>query len=379
MINILYIITDMNIGGTEKMLFETVVRIDKNKYCPVVCSLKKAGVYSEKLVNRNIEFMSLDIYRFYGLFLPLFLLYGIFRIVSIIRKRNIDIVHTYLFQANIIGRISSKLSGKNLIVISSFRGKETDLQFLIERYTSKLADKFIANSYALKDLVIKKTRILSQKIDVIYNGIETANLIKINRNEKLSQLNLTNNDILIGTVGRLHKEKGINDLITSVEIVIKKYNNIKCLIVGDGPEKKFFESRIHKLGLENKIYLLGFRIDAVEIISILDIFILCSPYEGMPNVILEAMVYGIPVIVTSVGGVIELIKDNENGMTVEYGNPNALAEKILYCINNKTEIQKMALKSKEYVKKFSIDNMINNIQTLYRELYEKKYIGTKNQ
>ena len=289
------------------------------------------------------------------------------KLSKIIHKEKIDIVHSWLFQANIISRISARLAGVNR-VISSVRVMEQEKkwQLSIERITSNLCKKIIVNSRALKNFLLEKNVADSEKIEVIYNGIEVSE--NSDKRNIFKELGLKENEKIIGTVGRLHKQKGIEYFLESAKIILPSVGfPLKFIIVGDGPERKKLESKARRLGIKNEVLFTGIREDAINLISIMDIFVLPSLWEGTPNVVLEAMLWGKPVISTEVGGVPELIENQVDGILVKPGNPVALADAVLQALKNERESIQMGIRAKEKVKKyFSIEKMVEQTEKLYQ-------------
>lgn len=387
-LKILYLITDLNIGGTEKILYELVTRIDRTKFNPLVCGLKSYGHYAEKIENKGIPVIVFNVANGISLLKNF---QAIFNLYKIMRKEKIDLVHTFLFRANFIGRIAARLVGVP-IVISSIRVMEEKKKYhlFLERITSFLSDKFIVNSEALKNFVSEKMKITPEKIEIVYNGIDFMNLPKINSIIKKNELGYNKNEILIGTVGRLHKQKGIEYFIEAIKIITQlpitppssalgglrragNYQLPNFLIIGDGPERKNLESLICNLELNDKVKLLGWRTDVLEIISVLDIFVLSSLWEGTPNVVLEALAYNKPVVATRVGGVPEIIEEGVTGLLVEPANAQALADAILWVLENPEKARKMAEKGKEKVEKFfPIHKMVKETEEVYEKLANLK-------
>ncbi len=368
---ILYLITDLHIGGTEKILYELVTRIDRTKFNSLVCGLKSCGYYAEKIENKGIPVIVFNVANGISLLKNF---QAIFNLYKIMRKEKIDLVHTFLFRANFIGRIAARLVGVP-IVISSIRVMEEEKKYhlFLERITSFLSDKFIVNSEALKNFVSEKMKITPEKIEIVYNGIDFMNLPKINSIIKKNELGYNKNEILIGTVGRLHKQKGIEYFIEAIKIItqlpITHYPSPNFLIIGDGPERKNLESLICNLELNDKVKLLGWRTDVLEIISVLDIFVLSSLWEGTPNVVLEALAYNKPVVATRVGGVPEIIEEGVTGLLVKPANAQALADAILWVLENPEKARKMAEKGKEKVEKiFPIHRMVKETEEVYNKL-----------
>ncbi len=369
---ILYLITDLNIGGTEKMLYELTTRIDRNMFNPIVCGLKSHGYYAEKIKNRGISLITLNVDKGISLLKNI---RAIFILIKIIRKEKIKLLHTFLFRANFIGRIAGRLAGVTK-VISSVRvmEKEKTYHLYFERITSFLSDKFIVNSATLKSFVSEKMKINPERIETIYNGIDFLNLPKVENRIKRQELGYRENDVLIGTAGRLHKQKGLIYFLQAVKILTQSLDypivqSLRFLIIGDGPERKNLQSEISNLQLENRVQLLGWRTDAQEIISILNIFALSSLWEGTPNVVLEALAYARPVVATEVGGVPEIIENGVQGLLVEPANVQTLAEAIIRLLKNREEAKEMGEKGREKVEKyFTIDKMVRDTEKIYNQL-----------
>jgi len=368
-VNVLYLITDLHIGGTEKMLYETVTNINITEYHPIVCGLKSWGVYAQKLKEKGVRVITLNSGNNI-----LSLVKAIFKLRNLMKKEKICILQTYLTRANVIGRISARLASVP-IVISSIRVMEQEKKYhlFLERMTSSLCNKNIVNSQALRDFAIQKMNLKPKNIEVIYNGINTEELPTVDRKAKRNELGIGEKDFLIGTVGRLHKQKGIEYLLEAIKLITKsQISNSQFqifLIVGNGPERRNLELRIENLELKGKVHLLGWRTDALEIISILDIFVLPSLWEGTPNVVLEAMAYGVPVIATNVGGVAELITDKETGVLVPPRNSEHLAKAILWVTRNYKQAKLMGEKAKKIVnEKFPIEKMVRETEKIYTDL-----------
>ena len=365
--NILYVVTSLDVGGTQKMLYETIKNMDRDKYQIVVCSLKKGGIYGKILSDLDIKIISLKMNNRSGLLNIFIFIPSVLKLSKIIHKEKIDIVHSWLFQANIISRISARLAGVNR-VISSVRVMEQEKkwQLFIERITSNLCKKIIVNSRALKNFLLEKNVADSEKIEVIYNGIEVSE--NSDKRNIFKELGLKENEKIIGTVGRLHKQKGIEYFLESAKIILPSVGfSLKFIIVGDGPERKKLESKARRLGIKNEVLFTGIREDAINLISIMDIFVLPSLWEGTPNVVLEAMLWGKPVISTEVGGVPELIENQVDGILVKPGNPVALADAVLQALKNERESIQMGIRAKEKVKKyFSIEKMVEQTEKLYQ-------------
>jgi len=353
---IFYLITDLDIGGAEKMLFELVKRIDRDKFMPEVGCLKGEGILGKRLEALGIKVRYFhiekpwDIYKLFSIFFFL---------------RQFDILHSYLFHANIIGRVCGRIAGIP-IIISSIRvcEKKKLYHLWMDRITSWMVNLEICVSKEVKNFTIEKAGIPEHKLEIVENGIPDSFLDAVTsyRNKKA-------HSFVVGTVARLSKQKGIEYLLYAAKRVIKQFSDITFFIAGKGPLASQLKELSIKLGISDKVKFLGFRNDIPELLSVIDIFVLPSLWEGMPNVVLEAMAAGKPVIATDTGGSKDLIDSNINGVLVEPGNSEALAEAILKLLGNPAQRQRLGESARKTVKeRFPIDKMVSKTEQIYTQL-----------
>jgi len=326
--------------------------IDKNIFDFVFFCIKGNGKFTEKLKKENCKLYVLNLKKDPFSFIKLFIY---------IKKEKIEILQSFLFVANIIGRIYGKILKIKLIISSQ---RSTDpwrkwYHWVIERITKNLVDIYISNSYAAKDILIKKAKIPRKKIKVIHNGIEIIENI-----EKLKK-----DYIAIGTIGNLRKAKGYFNLIKTAKIVIEKFKNVKFYIIGEGELKGEILKRIKEEKVEEFFILTGYVEDVSQYLKIFDIFVLPSLWEGCPVSLLESMSYGIASIATDVGDVSYIIENGKSGFIVEKNDYIKMAEKIIYLIENEEERKKLGEEARERIKKyFSFEEMIKKYASIYLDV-----------
>jgi len=265
------------------------------------------------------------------------------------KKIMVKVVGDYAWEQAIQNNITNKLVDEFQKEKSS--GKYSKLQ-KIERKVCQAADKVITPSNYLKQIV-QNWGVREDKIKVVYNAMPLKH-----KNIKALKQNRDNN--LIISVGRLVTWKGFELLIKIMPELLKINPNFKLKIYGHGPEKEKLNKLISELQLEEKVFIdkIGHNKLMSELIKA-EMFVLNSGYEGLSHTILEAMVAEIPVITTNIGGNPELIKDGYNGLLVEYNNKEQLKSAILELHNNPELQEKFIKNSKEVLKKFDLENMIN--------------------
>jgi glycosyltransferase involved in cell wall biosynthesis len=183
---------------------------------------------------------------------------------------------------------------------------------------------------------------------------------------------------VVGIVGRLSEEKRHIDLLNAFEEVLKTFPDASLLIVGDGYLRKNLEKKVTEMHLANNITFTGFQENVFTYLKKMDVFVLPSRTEGTPLSILEAMSVGIPVIATNVGGIPEIVIDNETGLLVSPESPLDLANSIKKLLSNPRMMNKMGQKAKALVlQRFNPINFIREHEAVYKSLLIKKNIVIK--
>jgi glycosyltransferase involved in cell wall biosynthesis len=375
-IKILFIITSSGIGGAEKILYYTATGLNYNKYDVSVCSLKKNGEIAGDLEKQGIEVCCLHMggrERFLGWLSSIITLIRLFPYLIRIRP---TIIHSFLFRANILARIAGYLTGVP-IVISSVRvmGGEKKYFHYVEMITSFMVDHYVAVSESVKRYIIDKSKISAEKISVIYNGVNIKSQDDLHEQNPKMPFKIEDEDRILMTVGRLHEQKGHCYLIQAVSKVRKEFPKVKLLVTGEGEEENNLKKLVKSLDLTNKVIFAGLSSDIEGILPIAELFILPSLWEGLPNVLLEAMAAGKPVVATKVGGIPEIVVHGETGILVPPRDTDALAIAIIDLLQNKLKAKNMGEAGRIRAgKRFSIYKMIEKTENLYQELLKEKQL-----
>jgi len=361
----------------EKEGFKVYVFTPSGKYCD---KLKKEGI---KVINYKFSRGNLN---------PLNLLYATFELYNILKKEHFDIVQTFTLQPNIYGTIAAKLAGVPIIV-NMFEG--LGYLFINNKNIKKLILRKITN-FILKFTLEKATKVIFLNQDdfndlkhlfdnrkaIIINGtgvdIEhySSNNVNLKYVENLKEnLNIKNNDIVITLIARLCWSKGIKEFVEAAKILIRKYKNLKFLIVGpiDNGNPDRVDMKFIKSNQNEYIKFLGSRDDIRELLFLTDIYVLPSYYrEGVPRTILEAMSMGKPVITTNVPGCKETVKNGYNGILVPPRKVGELVRAIEILIKDKNIREKFGKNSRKLVEEKFSDSIITElIVNLYKELLAK--------
>lgn len=363
MIRILLVGTSSTVGGAEKTLYTLAALLDPARFKVVGCvSLKPPGFYSAKLDAAGFKTYSLNLKSLPGL-------KDIRRLREIVHETGPDVVHAVMFSAIQLCRIVKNQLPLPYKLISSprvnYRSRSLATR-LLDRFLKSKDDLLIAESRASRDYLIQKQGYSSDKVRVIYNGVDIAGwpVSRLERQQKRLELRLAAGETLIGTAGRLDEQKGHDTLIDAMAEL--KGRPLSCLILGEGPARKNLEACIRRHQLEKQVWLYGECSDMPAWLSALDIFVLPSRWEGLPNSLLEAMAMGLPVAASAVDGVLEIIRDKQNGLLFAPNKPRQLAALLRELAENPGLREKLSTAAKETVTdKFGLMGMM----TAYEEAY----------
>lgn len=225
-------------------------------------------------------------------------------------------------------------------------------------------DYTICVSKAVAEFLIKKGITRPEKVAVIYNGIE------LERSKGIKGNKGSGGEIVIGFVGSLNRQKGLEFLIKAMPKVnsILKPQTPKLIIVGSGPLLSNLKNLVEKLNLKLVVKFKGFVKDLSPFYKSFSLFVLPSLSESFGQTALEAMSYGIPIVASSVGGLKEIVLDKKQGLLVPPKDSDQLASAIIKILKNPQKAQKMGQGAKKRAKEFSLKKMVKNTEKLYVQI-----------
>lgn len=306
---------------------------------------------------------------------------AIFKLISLIKKHKINILHTHEVRTDLVGLIAGRLTG--IKVIASVHGWVMDtVPFLwkfyqhIDRRIIKYFDHVMVGSNYLRNVIIK-LGMSPRKVTTIHNAIDTASFdlssssVSIEKFKK--KYNLNSMDTIVGTVGRISKEKGHKYLLESAKIVIQDLPAVKFLIVGEGETKIELERYTEELGITGSVIFTGYHEDLSEALAAMDLFVIPSLTESLPLSVLEAMAAGKPVVSTDVGGIPEVVIHEETGLLVGPKKSMEMANAIIFMLKNNDFMFNMAKNGKQLVyDEFSNQSFVEKIENLYFNIGSNK-------
>ena len=395
---ILILDTGKEWGGGTNSLLELLKRIDKSKYhfTALFYNNYKKGYESDiktEIEKLGVEFLILEqrkqpvivkiakeLSRLTFFFSRQLKRYSVFlidyhfrikqnaeKISELLKNLRIDLLYmNNQPSSNLEGIIASKITGIPALQHSRI---ETTLNSFEIKAVNLWLKKMICVSEGVKNSFIRQG-VDKSKCVIVYNGIAIETVPKASRQDIRKTWGISDKDILIGTVGSLIKRKRIMDLIEATAIVAKRSEHpIKCMIIGKGPEKENLMTKVKERNLDSRIIFTDFQSDAISHINALDIFAMPSENEGLPRVILEAMLLGKPVIASDITGPSELVIDGETGFLVPAGQTERFADAMLRLIKNAEMRKQMGEKAKErIIRNFPIEKYVNDVENVFAEV-----------
>jgi len=294
---------------------------------------------------------------------------------NIVRENNFNIIQSHGYKSHLICLVLSRLFKIKWVAMAHGWTEENikirfynKLEMLLLRY----ADLAIGVSPNLFG-VLKKIRKDAKKTLMVLNAIECEKYSAINDVDDIrTKYAIFNKDIVIGVIGRLSPEKGQIYAIEAFVEIIRKYkttNNIYLLLVGDGPDEYKLKQLTKDLGFGKNIIFAGYQSNIIPYMASIDLLLLPSLSEGLPNVVLEALCMRKPVVATRVGGIEEIIDDGDNGIIVNPGNVTEIADAILSVLSDQNIRQKLIENSiKNLYPKFSPAHRAKQLTSAYYDL-----------
>ena len=331
---VILFIPSLGMGGAQRQLLSYLKHMDRSRWDPEVVTMRTLDNFFVA------EFESLGIPVTFFQWGRRFEQVGIvWQLITYLRRRPCAVLHSWLHYAVAMGAIAGGLVGVPVIV-GSLRSERPGRfpwfypkwQRAIDVLTGPLQTTVIANSRAVQDDNQRWAFYPNDKLVTIYNGIEFNGFPFLDDGEKAQlkmNLGLPPHDCVVGIVGRLFPEKDHTTFLAAAERVLQTMGKAVFLIVGDGSLRSWLEAEIKRRGMAGRVLVLGERRDAKQIMQILDVLVLTSVTEGLPNVLLEGAVSGVATVTTAAGGAAEVVIDGETGYVVPCGDWEKVGDRIV--------------------------------------------------
>ncbi len=365
---ILRVVPTLNVGGAEQGVKRIVERLDPERFKVKVCCLFEMGPLGEALKAAGKDVMCLNARPHpYGLT-------AIRGLVPVMREYQPDIMHAHLDAGNIAGPIAAWLVGVPAIVTNQhnsnpYRGR---LIRLMDRLLALVTDRIVSVSHQTARLHATQSRISSGKYYIVHSTVNVSDFPFRSQRGDCEFLDI-NGSSIVGSVARLSRQKGQVYLLRAFAWVLDRFPDAHLLMVGDGPLRTQLVEEVQRLGIADHVTFTGRRSDVPCILQCLDVFAMSSLWEGCGTAPLEAMSVGVPVVLTPVGGVPEMVIPDETGLLVPPKDPEALASGIVNILDDPASARTRALAARKRVEEhFSAEAAAAKTMSLYEELLAER-------
>ena len=353
-IRICHVSMCLQTGGLERLLVDFSRLHDREQFELQFAALTELGQPAEDIRNSDCRVSSLNDGRVHRV-------RQLYRLMRLLRRSRIDVVHTHNTYAHFYGALAAKLAGVPVVVNTQHgrgcgQGWKAKAQF---RIANRFANRIVGVSQDAANLCRDQDQRAADRITTIWNGIDLEKFTCRGPSDKLAAI----------SVSRLSPEKDLATLLKAVAIAAAEVPDFRLKIVGDGREKSSLQTLARQLGIDGRVEFLGERRDVPDLLAGAGFFVSSSLTEGISLTLLEAMAVGLPIVATSVGGNPEVVVDGETGWLVPAGDAQALAAGIVEMCHGREAWQAMGLLGRRRVEQhFDIRKMVGQYESLYREL-----------
>jgi glycosyltransferase involved in cell wall biosynthesis len=360
---ILHVIDTTGPGGAETVFVDLAARLDPARYRSLAL-IRGPGWVQQALAARGVETLVMDCKGSFNL-------RYLRDLVMLVRRRNIDVIQSHLLGSNVYCAMAGMLA--RCPVIATFHGavdiggseRLPGVKFALVRVGSS---RIIAVSRALAGEIAARIAVPLERLDVVYNGIDTGRFGLRRSNRLREQLRLPVGSLLLGALGNIRFAKDYPVLLDAFAVVAARLPGVHLVVAGEGggPLLAGLHAQRAALGLTARVHFTGFVADPVEYLGNLDMFVLSSRSEGFSIATIQAMAAGLPVVATRSGGPQEIISNGENGLLVAPGQPAELAQALESLLIAPERCAALAAAGQESVRaRFDIADMIERYQSFY--------------
>ena len=374
---IAHVIHRLAMGGLENGVVNLINRMPANRYRHAIICMTRYSDFRSRIENPDVEVFALN--RKEG---------GDWsargRLFFLIRRLKPAIVHSRGMSGldsmlpALLNGVTARIHGEHGRDMGDLDGSNRKAQW-VRRLHRPLVSHYIALSKDLESYLERKIGVPKRCITQIYNGVD-GQLFRRPSPERipLPQKGFADDtSFVIGTVGRMESVKDQVNLtkafILLASMLPKKRNQLRLMMIGDGPLREHCEKLLEEAGVRHLAWLPGARDDVADLMCGMDLFVLPSLAEGISNTILEAMACGLPVIATRVGGNPELVLEGVTGSLVPPADPNALTEAIVRYLKNPELVANQGRAGRALTdSRFSMESMVNSYMRVYDRVLERK-------
>jgi glycosyltransferase involved in cell wall biosynthesis len=373
MIKVLHVVDKFGVKGSSvhgvsRLFSWWIPRFDKDQFDVRLIGLRRADEACANLRQQGIDVISLNKGKFD--------FSTITEIVKIVRQQKVDILHLHGYGATNFGRIAAKITKVKNIVHEHFVDPAMPIyQVPFDYLLSQASDFGIAVSNSVKQFMVKKRFLPEEKVKVVFNGAPLRDFKAPSRKVVAAERKnwgIPHDCKIIASIGRLDEQKGNQYFIDAAAKIINKFDNVKFMIIGDGPLMIKLKQRCGRYRIDKDVIFTGYQPDIPLIQSVVDIQVFPSLWEGTPLTVFEAMSMKRAIVSTDVDGLGEVLRHGENALLVPARDSKGLAHAIEDLLAHPYKAERLAAQAELDSYKFDIQKTVDQIQQIYNEIIMKR-------
>lgn len=362
-------ITDLEMGGAEQAMVELATRLEWIHFEPIIYCLGPRPQVEEASCVPALEDAGLEVH-----FLDAESVWQIQptvrRLEQLLRNQRPALIQTFLFHANLVGRLAARRAGVSRVVAGLRVAERRRWHLWADRLTSSLVDRYVCVSESVARYSSRRGGLSRDKLVVIPNGIDVEKYSGAPPLD-LQSFGIAPNRRLVTFIGRLEGQKGAHWLLKTAPDWLDRLPDCDLLIVGKGPDQPRLEQLCEKRGIASRVHFLGWHADIPEILAASQLLVLPSRWEGMPNVVLQAMASRLPVVASDAEGVRELLGPEAESQVVRYGDSQGFSEKVVRILSDRGIAANLGAKNCHRAEcEFTFGRMVTAYQNLWTSLLE---------
>ncbi len=347
-------------GGTENQLHNLISNIDEDRFSWHVFNLRPCPV-DHCEVDSQVTWLGVE------RLLSLAALKAGWHMFRYLRKRKVKILQAFFYDSRVFGVILGRLARVPRIIVCrrDIGWWHTPFKLMALRATAKIADRCLVNSMAVKEMVVYSEQIPSEKVVVVYNGVDDPFLRSKGRDIR-KEFNISPNSLVVGMIANFRPVKR-GDLFLEAAARVRD-QRVRFLMVGSGPLEPALKEKARELNLEGRVNFFHTIDDIPAVLEAMEIGVLTSESEGLSNVLIEYGFAGLPALAFDTGGNKEVIRDGKTGFVVPLHDLEDMVDKLNTLVGDKNLRNEMGAEARSFVEEaFSISSMCRATEKFYFE------------
>ena len=326
-LRVVYLVPDLGVGGAERHVTTLMPALDRDRFEPSVICIGAEGLLFGALAQASVPALALHRTRRQAIAAGR-------ELVRELRRLCPDVVIMRGYNAEALGRIAARIAGvpRSIVWVHNYGDLEprSALRIRADRVLDRYTDAYFGVARAQRDYLVGDLGYPAEKVVIVHNGVDPALFDPTDSRRAVREFGVAEGEPLVGILAALRPEKDHRLFLEAAVLVLAELPTAKFLVVGDGVARPALVRRARELGIAEHVVFTGSRSDTADLLRALDVFVLCSySVECFPMALLEAMAAGRPAVCTAVGGVPEMVIDQETGFLVPPRDARTLADKVV--------------------------------------------------